>query len=123
MCVVDERWRFKQKQISLDHRSDALAQYESDMAKFGEADPLTDVITVKSLVKDYPDLVEDFTFPNVPSELLKPENWKGLYCAPLKFKEAVHLCEARGVLSSVQHRSRDCDFHNSTCLFLGDNLV
>ncbi len=68
------------------------------------------------------ELEEDFDFPNVSSSILKRDLWKGLYASPLKFKEAVHLCEARGVLSAVRHRSRDAEKHGKCMLFLGDNL-
>jgi len=54
--------------------------------------------------------------------MLERSIWKGLYAAPLRYKEAVHLCEARGVLAAVKHRSRDVQYHEKELLFLGDNL-
>jgi len=123
VCALDERWRFRDVPSGTSHREVALAKYHQQMAGFAAADILCDVRTVRaSADADTRQLYEDFSFPNIPARLLLQKDWKNLWACPLNLPEAIHMCEARGALSSVKHRSRDAQFHSHHMLFIGDNL-
>ena len=108
VSLYDERWRFKEVLDGETHRQKALREHDEQMLAFASADVFTDARTVRSHpVREPRQLQEDFSFPNVPSKLLQKEDWRGVWACPLRFAEPVHLCEARGVLSGVKHRSRD----------------
>ena len=118
----DERWRFKASLTSTKtHRERVLVEYKAELERLRNLDVLNDIDSVKPSGDSIKTLLEDYEFPNIPVGLLT-ENWKDLYGAPLRFREAVHMCEARGALSAVKHRTRDRNFHGKRCLFLGDNL-
>ncbi len=123
MCALDERWRFRDTPSGTSHREVALEKYHRQMADFATADILSDVRTVRASAEaEGRQLFEDFGFPNIPARLLKQMDWKNLWACPLNLPEAIHMCEARGALSSVKHRSRDAQFHSHHMLFIGDNL-
>ena len=118
----DERWRFREQFEGETHRTRAIRELEEQKALFRCADPLSDSITVRNPSVSMRALSENPLFPNIGAHLLEEKDWKPLFAAPLMFSQPVHLCEARGALASVKHRSRDLQYHNTRILVLGDNM-
>ena len=133
----DERWTFKDALISAaSHRERALlAAASSDperldpdgvsrdlhLAEVLRDDELFDSTTVIS--RDAPPLLleVDREFPDIDHRALDPKNWKPVVAA-LVYPEPVHLCEARALLCTVKHASRNAKAHGSHVLVIGDNM-
>ena len=85
VCSYDERWRFKEVLDGETHRQKALREHDEQLLAFASADVLTDVRTAGGRTERAPrQLQEDFSFPNVPSRLLRKEDWRGVWACPLK---------------------------------------
>ena len=81
-----------------------------------------DVRTVFETEPELEQLYEDFSFENIDSHLLDPAHWHSVFGAPLQFQESVHMCEARGLLATIKHCSRNSLMHRHHIAILGDNL-
>ena len=119
----DERWRFKEaSELGGNYREDALEEERIYQDRIMNANVFTDILSVREVEPRKRELHEDFKFPNVPARLLQADDWRGVWAVPLRFREAVHLCECRGVLACIRHLSRNRLCHGSKFVLLGDNL-
>ena len=112
---TDERWRFKRaKSRFIPARVHALQS--NDVFE----DPATVLPEVAGEVLGDVDLVDDF--PEIPAKYMDRSQWYLLWRSKMRFKEPVHLIEARSILGAVRHRARDPSKHGKHIVVLNDNM-
>ena len=112
---TDERWRFKRaKSRFIPARVHALQS--NDVFE----DPSTVLPEVAGEVLGDVDLVDDF--PEIPAKYMDRSQWYLLWRSKMRFKEPVHLIEARSILGAVRHRARDPSKHGKHIVVLNDNM-
>ena len=112
---LDERWRFKRA------RGNVLAPRFHALhhdAIFEDVDTVLPRVSGEVLGE----VTIDEQFNEVRRCMMAPENWQLLWRSPIRFKEPVHLIEARSILGAVKHRARDASRHGMHHLVLNDNM-
>ena len=112
---TDERWRFKRsKSRFIPAREHALQG--SDVFE----DVHTVLPEVEGEVLGDVDLIDDF--PEIPAKYMDRSLWYLLWRSRMRFREPVHLIEARSILGAVRHRARDSEKHGKHVVVLNDNM-
>ena len=105
-----EVWRFKVKHPTAKPREVALG------------DPFSDPETVKPIDVAYDPFELDYSFPEVDSACLQPEDWHLCFNTRMNIPEHITILEGRGFVASLRHKLRAARSFSKSHLHLGDNL-
>ena len=112
---TDERWRFKRSKSRYIPAREHVLQ-GSDVFE----DVHTVLPEVEGEVLGDVDLIDDF--PEIPAKYMDRSLWYLLWKSRMRFREPVHLIEARSILGAVRHRARDSEKHGKHVVVLNDNM-
>ena len=111
----DERWRFR---LGDGHVAAPRRQALDTVGVF--SDPLTVLPEVDGEIPRPIELTP--SFPDVLPQVMEPERWQRVWCTSVRYKEPVHMIEARSIFGAVKHIVRDHRCHGLRFLILNDNM-